>query len=280
MGADADADIEAQFEQELQELRELDARGQLVPGCRSEGCRYLAHPSPEEHDIQPGYCCNLCYGRSSGQEWASARRKGKKNHYENCRKEIINNEGASSATPVVGEISSKARFCSSFASAARASAARPAPAPAHQERQKPTEIPQREAVAVEAGAPDCPQCKQPMAWDAFAEGPDYALGWICSHRCGEKSVRTNGLVRARWFCAECKEDVCGACGSGFRTAAGVAKPRRVVETVEIRDSDAGHDDRSRSRTPSWPRGPDAPPRPPTPPRPVQPQPKRRPGPEH
>ena len=209
--------------------------------CRGEGCAFLAHPRPEQENIEPGYCCNLCFGRSTKQEWATSRtarkraRGGRGGHYKNCLRELAADVGGNAAfnacSPAAAAASqTRGRSRQSGRSASRSrshvTVAESDGSGSRTEVESP-EPEQLEGAIRRGGCYPlffCPECQIRMVWDNWAGGP-YELGWRCMFfdECGVQSFRPSKLpqaAEARWFCRQCSVDVCGACGAtgGIRRA--------------------------------------------------------------
>ena len=183
-----------------------DKRPAFVP-CLSDCCPYMAHPRPSEHDIEPGYCCNRCYGRSTNQPWA--RRKGCL-HYKNCFGKMAEHPKmvtTKAAAPRRGRRNRRR------GSEAGAEAARGAPV----EPESGTDD-CMEGLVTEELHVFCPRCNEEMIWSTNADGM-YGDGWRCNNydKCGVQSDRSNYDMpnQPRYFCSECECDLCGACAHGL-----------------------------------------------------------------
>ena len=210
--------------------------------CRGEGCAFLAHPRPEQENIEPGYCCNLCFGRSTKQEWATNRttrkraRGGRGGHYKNCLRELAADVGGNAAfnacSPAAAAASqTRGRSRQSGRSASRSrshvTVAESDGSGSRTEVESPEPEQLEEAIRRGECYPlfFCPECQIRMVWDNWAGGP-YELGWRCMFfdECGVQSFRPSKKLpqaaEARWFCRQCSVDVCGACGAtgGIRRA--------------------------------------------------------------
>ena len=203
--------------------------------CRGEGCAFLAHPRPEQENIEPGYCCNLCFGRSTKQEWATNRttrkraRGGRGGHYKNCLRELAADVGGNAAfnacSPAAAAASqTRGRSRQSGRSASRSrshvTVAESDGSGSRTEVESPEPEQLEEAIRRGECYPlfFCPECQIRMVWDNWAGGP-YELGWRCMFfdECGVQSFRPSKKLpqaaEARWFCRQCSVDVCGACGA-------------------------------------------------------------------
>ena len=169
--------------------------------CLTPECPYFAHPQPETDEIEDGYCCNACYGRSTGLFPA---RKG---HYKHC---LRAEHGTSRAAG--GQESLTSRQPQKAPRRARNSSDDLASAPA------------KKLVITEAKAcaPGCPECIRrgtgptQMVWDTFAAGA-YARGWVCHFydMCGYQSfkLKCHTHCEPRWLCRKCEIDICDGCAA-------------------------------------------------------------------
>ena len=189
--------------------------------CLTPECPYFAHPHPEEEEIQDGYCCNACFGRSTGSF------RTRKSHYKNC---LRVKHGTSRAA---GEQESLAnRHAQKAPRRARSSSDDLASAPA------------KKRVLTDATAPWCPECRKQMVWDTFAGG-GYERGWecrffdVCGYQCFRLKYHTH--CESRWLCRNCEIDICEGCaapGAAGGRGSGPSAPKRRPDPQGFRERSA------------------------------------------
>ena len=193
------------------------AREQHLQPCLSDGCPFMAHPRPSEHDIELGYCCNKCYGRSTNQEWVG--KKGGGQHYKNCFSKMAEHPPIATTAAAPSRRRGKRRRSSVAMVEAFQVGVEAAPEPV--EPESGSEDCMEDVASMDLSV-FCPTCKGStrMAWTSRYDGA-YREGWTCDNyqKCGVQYARSANYDqpnRPRFHCSKCNSDVCAACSEGLR----------------------------------------------------------------